>query len=129
MELITAAEMTILSRPGKTSRQLLFPENSRSGRITLTHVVLQPGAVNTPHRHPASEQVWIALKGKGRLLLEGGRTADFSAGEVARFEDNELHGFENTGAAEFEYISVTSPPVNFRPVYQHAEPGAGAPQS
>ena len=120
MELITASEMTILSRPGKTSRQLLFPENSNSRRITLTHVVLQPGAVNEPHRHPASEQIWIALKGKGHLLVEGGRKVEFAAGDVARFEDNELHGFENTGSTEFEYISVTSPPVNFRPAYQAA---------
>ena len=120
MELITASEMTILTRPGKTSRQLLFPENSSSRRITLTHVVLQAGATNEPHRHPASEQIWIALKGKGQLLVEGGRRVDFSAGDVARFEDNELHGFENTGSTEFEYISVTSPPVNFRPVYQSA---------
>lgn len=129
MELITASEMTILSRPGKTSRQLLFPENSRSERITLTHVVLQPGATNTPHRHPTSEQIWIAIKGTGRLVVEGGRKVEFSAGDVARFEDNELHGFENTGTSEFEYISVTSPPVNFRPAYQHAESGVRASQS
>jgi quercetin dioxygenase-like cupin family protein len=129
MELITAAEMTVLSRPGKTSRQLLFPENSRSERITLTHVVMQPGAINKPHRHPASEQIWIALKGTGRLLLEGDRKVEFSAGDVARFEDNELHGFENTGTSEFEYISVTSPPINFRPAYQQTEAGARPSQS
>jgi len=41
----------------------------------------------------------------------------FAAGDVVRFEDNELHGFENTGASEFEYLSVTSPPVNFRAAY------------
>ena len=103
MELITASEMTILSNPGKTSRQLLFPENSSSKRITLTHVVMQPGAINAPHRHPASEQVWVAIRGAGHLLLEAGQKLVFSAGDVARFDDNELHGFENTGTSEFEY--------------------------
>jgi len=124
MELISASEMTVLTRPGKTSRQLLFPENSSSKRITLTQVVMQPGAINEPHRHPTSEQIWIAIKGSGSLLIEGGRKVEFHAGDVARFEDNELHGFENTGTTEFEYISVTSPPINFRPAYQHAESGA-----
>ena len=124
MELIIASEMTILSNPGKTSRQLLFPENSNSKRITLTHVVMQPGAINVPHRHPSSEQVWVAIRGAGHLLLEAGHKLVFSAGDVARFDDNELHGFENTGTSEFEYISVTSPPVNFRAAYQDAQPGA-----
>jgi mannose-6-phosphate isomerase-like protein (cupin superfamily) len=45
-------------------------------------------------------------------------TAAFAAGDVVRFEDNEFHGFENTGDIEFEYISITSPPLNFRSAYE-----------
>jgi hypothetical protein len=30
---------------------------------------------------------------------------------------DEVHGFENTCDIEFEYLSVTSPPVNFRGAY------------
>src|SRR5690242_14999205 len=100
MELIRAAQTTDFSNSGVVSRQLLFPENSRSIRITITRVTLQPGARNSPHRHPSSEQVWVALRGKGQLLLEGGEVMPFAEGDVARFEDGELHGFENTGEAE-----------------------------
>jgi quercetin dioxygenase-like cupin family protein len=64
-----------------------------------------------------SEQIWVAIRGSGRLLLEDGMFMSFSAGDVVRFEDNDLHGFENTGETDFEYMSVTSPPVNFRGVY------------
>jgi quercetin dioxygenase-like cupin family protein len=109
--------MKTFSFPGVCSRQLLFPENSRSERITITRVVVQPRAINHPHRHAASEQIWVALRGVGHLLIEGGQRLPFAAGDVVRFEDNELHGFENTGPFEFEYVSVTSPPVNFRAVY------------
>jgi mannose-6-phosphate isomerase-like protein (cupin superfamily) len=43
------------------------------------------------------------------LLLEGATTMSFSGGDV--------HGFENTGRVDFVYLSVTSPPVNFRAAY------------
>ena len=117
MELIRAAAIVAFSKSGITSRQLLFPENSRSERITVTRVTVDPGAKNLPHRHAASEQVWIALRGSGELLLDRGERLSFSEGDVVRFEDGELHGLENTGVSVFEYVSVTSPPLNFRGAY------------
>lgn len=117
VELIRDVQIRAFSNSGVTSRQLLFPENSSSERMTITRVTVEPGARNPPHRHPTSEQVWIALRGSGRLILDDGRTEQFFGGDVARFEDGELHGFENTGDGEFEYISVTSPPLNFRQAY------------
>ena len=36
---------------------------------------------------------------------------------VARFADGDTHGFTNTGDIPFVYISVTSPPINFREAY------------
>jgi quercetin dioxygenase-like cupin family protein len=84
MELIRATEIKAFSNSGVTSRQLLFPENSRSGRLTVTRVTMRPGARNPPHRHATSEQVWVALRGSGQLLLEGG-ALPFAEGDVARF--------------------------------------------
>ena len=118
MELIRKQDIETLSNSAVRSRQLISPENSRSQRITVTRVTLPPGATNPPHRHASSEQVWVALHGSGMLLLDDGATAAFAAGDVVRFEDNEMHGFENTGAIEFEYISITSPPLNFRGAYE-----------
>jgi hypothetical protein len=42
----------------------------------------------------------------------------FAEGDVVRFEDGDLHGFENTSSSDFQYLSVTSPPVNFRAAYE-----------
>ncbi len=126
MELIRAADTQSFSNSGVTSGQLLFPENSSSVQLTITRVTVRPGARNPPHRHATSEQVWIALRGTGQLLLDG-RALPFTEGDVARFEDGDLHGFENTGESDFEYISVTSPPVDFRAAYERAWPGASDP--
>jgi quercetin dioxygenase-like cupin family protein len=118
VELIRAKDVPALSNSGITSRQLLFPENSRSKRVTVTRVTVPVGGKNPPHRHASSEQVWVALRGEGRLLLDDGKTEQFGAGDVVRFEDNEYHGFENIGESEFEYLSITSPPINFRGAYE-----------
>jgi len=117
VEIIRAGEAATLSNSGIVSHQLLFPENSRSKRVTVTRVTVAPGSRNPLHRHVSSEQIWVALRGKGQVLLYDDKTVPFSAGDVVRFEENELHGFENSMESEFEYLSITSPPVNFRDGY------------
>jgi len=117
MELIRHEQIPVLTNPGVASHQLLFPENSSSSRVTITKVVIDPGSSNARHKHAASEQVWVALRGSGLLLLADDATAPFSAGDVVRFAENDVHGFHNTGDEPFEYLSVTSPPVNFRYAY------------
>jgi quercetin dioxygenase-like cupin family protein len=124
MEFIHRANIPVLKNTGIASEQLLFPENSKSARVTITRVTLEPGAANPPHRHESSEQIWVALKGAGTLLLADKKTLPFEAGDVVRFEDGDLHGFKNTGAAKFVYISVTSPPLNFRAAYAKDWSGA-----
>jgi quercetin dioxygenase-like cupin family protein len=117
MEIVRKSSITTLSNSGVQSEQLLFPENSSSRRVTITRVAVEPGAVNPPHRHPASEQIWVALEGNGILLLDHERTEPFSAGDVVRFADGDLHGFRNASDVPFVYLSVTAPPVNFREAY------------
>ena len=121
MEIIRRDQVPVLTLPGVASHQLLFPENSASTRVTLTRVVVDPGAVNARHQHATSEQVWVALHGAGVLLLADDATAPFSAGDIARFADGDVHGFQNTGTVPFEYLAVTSPPINFRGAYAAAK--------
>ncbi len=118
MELIRPGNMQVLSNPGVQSTQLLNPANSASPRLTLTRVVVEPGAENVRHVHETSEQVWVALKGRGVLLLADGGVQPFEAGEVARFAEGEVHGFRNDSSEPFEYISATSPPIDFGPAYK-----------
>lgn len=117
VEFISNKEVVELSNSGVTSRQLIFSENSRSERVTVTHATVNVGAVNPVHSHPSSEQIWIVVAGSGELILAEEQRLQISEGDVVRFEDGEQHGFENTGDAPFSYISVTSPPTNFRGFY------------
>jgi quercetin dioxygenase-like cupin family protein len=117
MERIGPAEFLTLVNPGTTSLQLLSPHNSKSSRVTITKVAVAPGAVQPRHMHASSEQVWYALAGTGTLLLAAGATQPIHAGEVVRFAEGEIHGLANPGASVFEYLSVTSPPINFNYAY------------
>jgi quercetin dioxygenase-like cupin family protein len=117
MEIIRRAEVTSLVNGGVTSEQLLFPENSQSQRVTITRVTVAPGARSPRHAHATSEQIWVALRGNGVLLLANETTAPFDEGDVVRFADGDIHGIDNAGLDEFVYLSVTSPPINFRAAY------------
>lgn len=118
MEFLKADSFKQLSNPGVQSTQLLSPHNSASSRVTITSVTVEPGAEQPRHAHATSEQIWIAVKGSGMLLLADGAALAFHAGQVVRFEDGDVHGFKNTGDAPFKYISITSPPINFSYAYQ-----------
>ena len=118
MEFIGREEIKELANPGVVSRQLLNPENSAGERVTITEVHLEPGAIQPRHTHEFSEQIWYALKGTGKLLLADDLEKAFTAGDVVRFAENDVHGLNNDGDGEFVYLSVTAPPINFAYAYQ-----------
>ena len=118
MEFINKDNIVDLTNPGVVSRQLLNPGNSESKRVTITEVHLEKGASQPRHTHPASEQIWYAVKGSGKLLLADGEEKTFSQGDVVRFADNDVHGLLNDGDSEFIYISVTAPPIDFAYAYK-----------
>ena len=118
MEFINGSDIRELSNPGVVSRQLLNPENSKSERVTITEVHLEAGASQPRHIHDASEHIWYATKGTGKLLLADDKTMEFKAGDVVRFADKDVHGLLNDGEGEFVYVSVTAPPINFGYAYK-----------
>lgn len=118
MEFINRENIKELSNPGVVSRQLINPENSKSERVTITEVHLEVGTSQPRHKHDTSEQIWYAVQGKGKLLLADDKEMLFTAGDVVRFADNDIHGLFNDGDTEFIYISVTSPPIDFGYAYK-----------
>lgn len=119
MEFIKANDIKELSNPGVVSRQLLNPDNSESTRVTITEVHVEAGANQPRHVHESSEQIWYAVKGSGKLLLENDTIMPFNAGDVVRFADKDVHGLLNDGEEEFIYISVTAPPIHFGYAYKN----------
>ena len=117
MEFISKQNIVELSNPGVVSRQLLNSENSSSKKVTMTEVHLEAGASQPRHIHEASEQIWYALKGTGKLLLADDEEKEFQEGDVVRFAEGDVHGLRNDGTEEFVYVSVTAPPIDFGYAY------------
>lgn len=124
MEFIEGKSIVSLSNPGVVSRQLLCPNNAQSTRVTITEVHLEPGASQPRHTHASSEQIWYALNGTGTLLLAQGEERAFTAGDVVRFADGDVHGLANNGDSEFVYLSVTAPPIDFGYAYRSSSAGS-----
>lgn len=118
MEFIKSTDIKSLVNPGVVSRQLLNPDNSASTRVTITEVHLESGASQPRHTHETSEQIWYAIKGSGKLLLENNTEKTFEAGDVVRFADKDVHGLLNDSNDEFIYVSVTAPPIHFGYAYE-----------
>lgn len=118
MEFISKQNIVELSNPGVVSRQLLNSENSSSKKVTMTEVHLEAGASQPRHIHQASEQIWYALKGTGKLLLADDEEKKFQEGDVVRFAEGDVHGLRNDGTEEFVYVSVTAPPIDFGYAYR-----------
>lgn len=117
MEFIKSESVKVFENPGVKSHQLLNPGNSASERITITRVLVDPGSEQPRHTHENSEQIWIAVRGKGTLLLGDSSEKNISEGDVVRFADGDVHGLINKSDEVFEYISVTSPPLDFSNAY------------
>ena len=62
------ADAEVLERLGKRSAQIVSRHNAPTAHITITRVVLQPGAILPRHQHHGAEQTWIVEQGRGRLL-------------------------------------------------------------
>ena len=59
IDVLAGADFTQLTRPGVTSRQLVWPGNSPNARVTVTRVTVAPGGEQPRHAHANAEQTWI----------------------------------------------------------------------
>jgi quercetin dioxygenase-like cupin family protein len=57
------------------------------------------------------------VSGEGVLLLQNDEERILREGDVVRFGDNDTHGLRNDSNRRFEYMSVTSPPLDFSGAY------------
>lgn len=117
VQLIRRFQAPILRNAGVESEQLVFPESAPDAQTTLTRVRIPAGHTTPRHAHEASEQTWVVLSGCGTLLLAQGVEQPLGEGDVARFAPGDVHGLFNSGTQPFVYLSVTTPPLNFRAAY------------
>ena len=117
MQRLSPADFTILTKPGITSQQIVWPQNAPDARVTITRVKIEPGSTSRRHSHPRSEQTWLIEQGSATLLMADGKTDEIRAGDVVRTPAAEVHGVTNTGTEALIYLAITTPPQDFTTAY------------
>jgi quercetin dioxygenase-like cupin family protein len=119
---LSVADSTILENRGVRSAQIVWPRNAPEALVTITRVTMEPGATSAIHAHSANEQIWLIERGSAELLMDNGETDGLRAGDVVRTPAGTIHGVVNTGAEQFVYLAVTTPPQDFAAAYKTLHP-------
>jgi mannose-6-phosphate isomerase-like protein (cupin superfamily) len=87
-----------------------------SRNLTVTWVDVPPGAEQRPHTHGDSEQVYVIVRGRGRMLVAGD-VEEVREGDLVFIPPAAEHGIVNDGSETLVYISAASPPVSMEELY------------
>jgi mannose-6-phosphate isomerase-like protein (cupin superfamily) len=88
-----------------------------SRNLTITWVDVPPGAEQRSHSHEESEQVYVIVRGRGRMQVAGD-VEDVEEGDLVFIPPATDHGIVNDGSESLVYVSAASPPVSMEELYQ-----------
>jgi mannose-6-phosphate isomerase-like protein (cupin superfamily) len=97
-----------------------------SRNLTVTWVDVPPGAEQRAHSHPDSEQIYVIVRGEGRMMVAGDEQ-DVGEGDLVFIPPATSHGIVNRGSETLIYVSAASPPVSMEELYRE-ELAADMPQ-
>ena len=94
---------------GQTSHLLLAPAQFGSRNLAITWVEGAPGSQQSLHAHPDSEQVYVIVAGRGRMIVDG-EQQHVGTGTMVLIPPGAQHAIHNPGSEELVYVTATSPP-------------------
>jgi mannose-6-phosphate isomerase-like protein (cupin superfamily) len=87
-----------------------------SRNMTVTWVDVPPGAEQRAHSHEESEQVYVIVRGRGRMEVAGD-VEEVGEGDLVFIPPATQHGIVNDGSETLVYVSAASPPVSMAELY------------
>jgi mannose-6-phosphate isomerase-like protein (cupin superfamily) len=87
-----------------------------SRNMTVTWVDVPPGAAQRAHSHEDAEQVYVIVRGRGRMEVAGD-VEEVGEGDLVFIPPATQHGIVNDGAESLVYVSTASPPVSMAELY------------
>ena len=101
-------------RGGQVSYLLLTEGQFSSKNLTITWVEGDSGSEQAVHAHPANEQVFVIVRGRG-IMKVGDDEEEVGPGTMIFVPPSTGHAIRNTGAEPLVYVSATSPPFVLPP--------------
>jgi mannose-6-phosphate isomerase-like protein (cupin superfamily) len=119
-------EAVVQERGRLRSHFLMDAGDLGSRNLTVTWVDVPPGAEQRAHSHPDSEQIYVIVRGEGRMMVAGDEQ-DVGEGDLVFIPPATSHGIVNRGSETLIYVSAASPPVSMEELYRE-ELAADMPQ-
>jgi mannose-6-phosphate isomerase-like protein (cupin superfamily) len=111
------SEAHVEERGRLRSHFLLDAGDLGSKSLSVTWVDVPPGAEQRAHLHEESEQVYVIVRGHGRMQVAGDEE-DVSEGDLVFIPPGAQHGIVNDGDETLVYVSAASPPVSMEELYE-----------
>lgn len=92
-------------KPTKPAKNILY-QNDRTNTVVW---VIPPGEVLPAHYHPATDDVWVIIQGKGEYYLGDGKTQIVEPGMVIPAETGDIHGAKALGDEPLVFVAVSAP--------------------
>jgi mannose-6-phosphate isomerase-like protein (cupin superfamily) len=87
-----------------------------SRNMSVTWLEVPSGVEQTLHSDEEAEQVYVVVRGQGRITVAGD-TGEIAEGDLVLVPPATDHAIANTGDGELACVSVQSPPVAVAELY------------
>jgi len=94
---------------GQVSYLTLAPGQHGAEHLAVTWVTCAPGSQQPLHSHAESEQVYVIVRGEGRMLVDGEEQV-VGEGDTIFIPAGSRHAIRNESKAELVFASAASPP-------------------
>jgi mannose-6-phosphate isomerase-like protein (cupin superfamily) len=94
---------------GQVSHLTLAPGQHGSENLAITWVECAPGSQQPMHSHTDSEQVYVIVRGEGRMLVEDEELI-VGPGDTIFIPPGSPHAIRNESDEELVFASAASPP-------------------
>ena len=116
MRLRRLSEAAVEERGRLRSHFLMDAGDLGSRNLTVTWVDVPPGAEQRAHSHEEAEQVYVIVRGRGRMQVAGD-DEEVGEGDLVFIPPATHHGIVNDGTEMLVYVSAASPPVSMAELY------------
>ena len=89
----------------KEDDRYIVKDNTSLNNLVISTTTLHPDKSTSDHKHEGQEEVYIFMKGSGRMELDG-KEFDVKEGELILIEDGVFHRVHNTGTVDLYMVCV-----------------------
>ena len=95
----------------KEDERYVVTDNNILNNLVASTTYLNPSHSTTGHKHPGQEEVYIFMKGEGKMVV-GTNTYNVKAGDIVLIPDGDFHkvwntsSYEISGYGDLEFICV-----------------------